>query len=99
MSKTQYASIKPIALAIDDLINSLGIKRKLQEYDAVVYWESAVGEQIAKVTRAIRILKGVLIISVKTSTWRNELTFRKREIIDKLNDAMGKEIVKDIKFQ
>jgi predicted nucleic acid-binding Zn ribbon protein len=99
MSKIQYASTKPIGIAIDQLVSSLGIKKKLQEYDAVIYWESIVGEQIAKVTRAVRILKGVLIVNVKTGTWRNELTFRKKEIIEKLNNVIGVEIVKDIKFQ
>jgi len=77
----------------------LGIEKKLQEYDAVVYWENAVGERIAQMTTATRILQGVLFVHVKTSTWRKELTLRKKEIIDKLNILIGIDIVKDIKFQ
>jgi hypothetical protein len=40
-----------------------------------------------------------LFVHVKTSTWRNELTLRKKEIIDKLNTVIGFDVVKDIKFQ
>ena len=99
MAKKPVASIKPIGLALDELVNSLGIKTKLHEYDAVLYWDSIVGEQIARMTTATRITKGVLFVSVKTSTWRNELTLRKKEIIDKLNTAIGISTIKDIKFQ
>jgi len=80
-------------------VNGLGIQKKLQEYDAVVYWENVVGERIAQMTTATRILQGVLFVHVKSSTWRNELTLRKKEIIDKLNSIIGIEAVKDIKFQ
>jgi predicted nucleic acid-binding Zn ribbon protein len=98
VSKTAQTSIKPIGSALDELVKGLGIQKKLQEYDAVVYWESVVGERIAQMTTATRILQGVLFVHVKTSTWRNELTFRKKEIIDKLNVVIGIDIVKDIKF-
>ena len=99
MSKTPHISLKPIGLAINELVNVLGIQKKLQEYDAVVYWEGVVGERIAQMTTATRIIQGVLFVHVKTSTWRNELTLRKKEIIDKLNNVIGIDIVKDIKFQ
>ena len=99
MSKTPQAPTKIIGSAIDELVNVLGIQKKLQEYDAVVYWESVVGERVAQMTTATRILQGVLFVHVKTSTWRNELTLRKKEIINKLNMTIGSNAVKDIKFQ
>ena len=99
MSKTLHTSIKTIGSALDELVKGLGIQKKLQEYDAVVYWEKVVGERIAQVATATRILQGVLFVHVKTSTWRNELTLRKKEIIDKLNVVIGINVVKDIKFQ
>jgi len=95
----QYASIKPIGSALDELTNNLGIKKKLQEYNAVVYWETVVGEQISKMTTANKISQGVLFVHVKTSTWRNELTLRKKEIVNKLNAVVGVDVVRDIKFQ
>ena len=98
MSKTQHRSIKSIDIAIDELVDNLGIKKKLREYDAIIYWDSVVGKQIAKMATATRITQGVLFVHVKTSTWRNELTLRKKEIIDKLNTVVGLDAVKDIKF-
>jgi predicted nucleic acid-binding Zn ribbon protein len=92
-------SIKTVGGALDELIGGLGIKSKLQEYDAVVSWEVVVGERIAQMTTAVKITQGILFVRVRTSTWRNELTMRKTQIKDKLNEYIGNETVKDIKFQ
>jgi predicted nucleic acid-binding Zn ribbon protein len=94
----QHRSIKPIGIALDELVNDLGIRKKLKEYDAIIHWDSVVGKQIAKMATATRITQGVLYVHVKTSTWRNELTLRKKEIIDRLNIVVGLNAVKDIKF-
>jgi predicted nucleic acid-binding Zn ribbon protein len=99
VSKTQQKSIKSIDIALNELVDNLGIKQKLKELNAVVYWDSIVGKQISCMTTATHIVKGVLFVNVKTSTWRNELTLRKKEIINKINSYTGNETVKDIKFR
>ncbi len=99
MKKKTASSTKQLRSAIEELVEHLGIKKKLLEYEAVTRWESIVGQQIARVTTATRIEKGVLFIKVKTSTWRNELVMRKQDIVVKLNGTIGGEVVKDIKFQ
>ena len=99
MSRTRQTATESIGTAIEGLVKSLGIQRTLQEYDAVVCWEEEVGERIARMTKATRIVQGTLFVHVRTSTWRNELTLRKKEIIERLNARIGTAVVKDIKFQ
>jgi predicted nucleic acid-binding Zn ribbon protein len=99
MKKRPASSGKPIGLALDELIQSLGIQPKLKEYEAVLQWETAVGEQIARVTTAMRITQGTLFVKVTTGVWRYELTLRKKEIVQRLNTMLGSEVVRDIKFQ
>ena len=69
------------------------------EQDAFVVWDEAVGERIAKIATPTRMLRGTLIVSVKSGAWRNELSMRKQEIVGRINELLGGEIVKDIKFQ
>lgn len=88
-----------MGLALDELINDLGIKSRLRECDAIECWEIVVGEHIAKMAMVTRISKGILYVKVNTSTLRNELVLRKRELITKLNTKVGECVVKDIKFQ
>ena len=90
---------KSVGDAIEELIAQLGIKKKLHEQDAFLVWDQAVGERIAKVATPTRMLRGTLIVSVKSGAWRNELSMRKPEIIRRINELLNGEVVKDIKFQ
>ncbi|MBM4167851.1 MAG: DUF721 domain-containing protein [Ignavibacteria bacterium] len=98
MNRRQRSHTKDIGTALSELVDQLGIKSRIQEYDAVVQWESIVGVQIAKVATATRIQKGVLVVRVTNGPWRQELSIRKSEIVQKLNAALGREVVKDIRF-
>jgi predicted nucleic acid-binding Zn ribbon protein len=98
--RTRPASrIKTLGDALDELIENLGIRKKLREQDVFEFWDKAVGERIAEVAKPTRISKGTLFVSVKSGAWRNELSMRREEIAARLNEIVNEEIVKDIKFQ
>jgi predicted nucleic acid-binding Zn ribbon protein len=98
--RTRPASrIKTLADALDELVENLGIRKKLREQDVFELWDKAVGERIAEVAKPTRILKGTLFVSVQSGAWRNELSMRRQEIVARLNEIVNEEIVKDIKFQ
>ena len=99
MRKRPASRIKSLGDALDELVESLGIKKKLREQDVYSLWDEAVGERIAKVAKPLRMVRGTLIVSVKTGAWRNELSMRKQEIVGRLNQILAEEIVRDIKFQ
>ena len=101
MSKQRQAASRTKSLgdALDELIESFGIRGKLREQGIFDVWEKAVGEKIASAATPIRIVRGTLIVSVKSGVWRNELNLRKTEILSRLNEAMEGDVVKEIKFQ
>ncbi len=99
MQKRPSSRIRDIGSSIEELVDGLGIRQRITEYEAVLQWPSIVGDHIGKAAHAVKIVKGVLIVKVNSSTWRNELSLRKKEIVDMLNQALGAEIVKDIRFQ
>ena len=45
------------------------------------------------------INKGTLFVEVSNSTWRQELQFQKKDIIEKLNKEIKEKIVREIKFK
>ena len=90
---------KSLGDALDELVETLGIRKKLREQDVFSLWNEAVGERIAQVAAPTRMVRGTLFVSVQSATWRNELSMRKREIMDRLNGILTEEIVRDIKFQ
>jgi predicted nucleic acid-binding Zn ribbon protein len=80
------------------LFQDLGIDKAIQQNMAVSRWAEIVGERIAQISEAERIENGVLIVKVSSPVWRNELVFMKSNLINSVNEALAKTVVKDIKF-
>jgi predicted nucleic acid-binding Zn ribbon protein len=62
-------------------------------------WDNAVGETISKNTRPEAFKGKLLLVNVTSSTWIHHLQFNKKTIIKKINDALGKKLVEEIKFK
>lgn len=98
LSSMKKSNAEPVGKLLGVLLDELGLGKKLKQYEAVRVWQDVVGEKIARVAIPTKIINGTLIVKVEKSTWRNELSLLKREIITKINTALKEEIVKDIKF-
>ena len=65
------------------------LKQRVTEATSLSRWNEAVGSQIAKHSRAIRVQEGVLWVEVDHPIWKSELHYRKRQILDLLNINTG----------
>mgnify|MGYP002885572449 FL=1 len=79
-------------------INEAGIKKAIDQEEAVLLWGDVVGKNISKVTAATKVDKGTLIVKTDSATWRQELHMQKKEIINKINKKIGSIAIKDIRF-
>jgi predicted nucleic acid-binding Zn ribbon protein len=84
---------------IKNLFSDSPIKHKLEEAEVLAKWELAVGESIARHTKAYYLKNGILYVKVNHPTWRQELFYRKHDLLKKLHRYVSKDIVKDIKFK
>lgn len=89
---------RPMGKILEELIDTLGIRKKLAESKVCMIWNDVVGKKLSSVTSVGFLRRGKLYIHVKTPSWRNELIFLKRAIIKRLNENAGDEVVKDIIF-
>ncbi len=62
-------------------------------------WESIVGGSVADNTRPAAFKGKLLIVHVSGSVWTHHLQFLKKDIINRINQALGKNLVDDIKFR
>ena len=90
--------MKHLKKAIEEAIDSAGIKSALSQEAAVVLWGSVVGETVSSVTKAERVESGVLTVKVETAVWRQELHMQKEEIINKVNKKIGTRAIREIRF-
>lgn len=91
-------SMERINRILDSVVKNLGLGKKLDEGKAITVWERAVGRDIAEQTRPIKVQGSKLFVEVFSSSWKNELTFLKTDIIRKLNAMTGKIVLDDIIF-
>lgn len=62
-------------------------------------WNNVVGEAVANNSKPAGFKGKILIVYVSSSVWLQELQYYKKDMITKINDALGKELVEDIKFR
>jgi predicted nucleic acid-binding Zn ribbon protein len=62
-------------------------------------WDSIVGEVISKNAKPAAFKGRILLVYVTSSTWVHQLQFLKAEMIAKLNGALGKSLIDDLKFK
>jgi predicted nucleic acid-binding Zn ribbon protein len=84
--------------AIQGSIKKLGLTAKFQEQRALSLWPEIVGEQVAGVTEAYQIKHGELLVSVQHATWQYHLMFERDNYRKQLNDVLGSEVVRLIRF-
>ena len=62
-------------------------------------WDETMGVTISENARPAAFKGQLLVVQVTNSPWMQQLQFLKKDIIQKLNAALGKELVQDIKFK
>ena len=93
MRRSEFQSL---GSAIKDYLKEEKIDGKLAELEAVNMWEEIIGKQISRATSSIYIKEGVLYVHLKSSIVRNELFMMRNEIIQAINQRIGRRVVKAI---
>lgn len=90
---------KPLKDLVNQMLRAYGLGTKLDEMSLVKSWEKVVGQMIAKHTSDIFFKEGKLYIELDSAPLRQELSYAKSKLIDKLNEEAGKKMVNEIIFR
>lgn len=88
----------PVSEIVPKVIKSIGLKKKADEIQVLLDWNSIVGAEISKKTKPAGVKRGVLNVLVESSAWMNELQLMKPEIMAKIENRFGRNRIRDIKF-
>ena len=73
---------------INSILNSFlyqkGYSPTLNNLDLVLNWNEIVGDEIGLASKCLGVSNKILFITVKSSSWRQEISFLKKEIIRKI---------------
>ena len=81
---------------IRKLMKNPKLSGKLDELDSLAIWDDIMGEALIKYIIDRKIYKGILYVKLKSAPMRNELSYKKTEILEKINKRLGKKFLKDI---
>ena len=81
---------------IRKLMKNPKLAGKLDELDALAIWDDLIGDALIKYIVSQKIYKGILHVKLKSAVMRNELSYKKTELQQKINKQLGKPFLKDI---
>lgn len=84
---------------IKDLISNSKIGREINKYNLFNHWQEIVGEEISKKSKPTRLKRGILFVSVSSSTWANELSLMSDQLVGKINSFLKEKVVNEIRFR
>ena len=82
--------------AIQKFLEQSRIKGSIQALQIEDMWEEIMGKTIAKYTEEIRIINDTLFITTHVGPLKQELIFQKEKIKLRVNEALGKNVIKEI---
>jgi predicted nucleic acid-binding Zn ribbon protein len=90
---------KKIRDVLAQLITARGYGRLQADGEIQAAWQTAVGDSLARFTRAGRIRRGQLEVTVSTSTVMQELTFEKQRILAALRAEIPHVRIRELRFR
>ncbi len=89
---------KSLGSALAELLSDLGLESNIKRHEVIARWPEIAGQQVAAVSKAVRIEDQTLFVQVASATWRNELFYLKETILQQISRDVGTGIVQEIRF-
>jgi hypothetical protein len=85
-----------LAEAVQQFLNQSKLKGSMQAFQIEDAWEKIMGKTIARYTDKIQINGNTLYISTSVAPLKQELLYQKEKIIERVNEALGEKVVKEV---
>lgn len=88
----------PMSELADKALKDLAGREREPLLEVLAVWDVVVGERIAKVARPVRFSRGVVTVSVESPVWSQQLAMMAPSIVSALNEEIGKDTVRELRF-
>lgn len=75
-----------------------GLESPYNEYKLISSWEEVMGQGIARFTGDMFIRNQTLVVKLTSPVIKNELMMSRQQIVRRLNEKVGANVITDIKF-
>ena len=91
--------LKDLKTILGTMLRTMDSPQQREQFRVWDIWEGVVGPQIAGKTRPEALRNGVLVVSVTSSVWMQELSFMKQKILDRINQTLAPGTIREIRFK
>ncbi len=81
---------------LETALARLGLDRSLDDYRIWQAWDEVVGRVIARNAQPVRLDGKRLVVTVRNSSWLQELSMLQGDLVARLNEWMEREVVRDL---
>lgn len=89
---------KLVSTIIDEALGDNGLTTTFNEHRIAHLWAEIVGPGVNRYTFKRYVSNGVLHVYITSSALKQELSFQRKPLVDRLNNAVGTRVITDIKF-
>lgn len=75
-----------------------GLESPLNEFRVLGAWHEVAGEQVSKYTQETFIRNQTLYVRLSSPALKSDLTMRRKELVQQLNEEVGAYVLADIAF-
>ena len=93
-------SSRPASVVVQNVLAELRMDRRRGEAEILKVWNFLIDPVVTAHAQPVGIAKGTVFVDVDSSVWLDEIVrFRRKEILERLQHAFGKEMVGKISFR
>jgi predicted nucleic acid-binding Zn ribbon protein len=82
--------------ALKKFLNQSQLKGSIQALQIEEIWEQIMGKTVARYTDKIQIHGHTLYVNTAVAPLRQELIYQKDKIIQRVNEALGENVIKEV---
>ena len=98
MADREIHKARPIGELLADFIHGSELEQPLLERKIVALWPMVLGVTVAQMTGEVEVKNGVLYVHVYSAALRSQLFDIRHDLVRKLNEAAGANVLKDIRL-
>lgn len=84
---------------MQQFLNQSRIKGDIQALQIDEVWEKIMGKTIARYTDKLQIFGDKLVVTTTVAPLKQELIYQKDKIIQRVNEALGQKVIKEVIIQ
>ena len=93
-----YSNEHTLQDLLKQVYKKLDMEDTVNEIEVIRCYKLIVGDLISRLTWSVKFKDGVLTAQLASAALRQELFYRRNSLVEKINESLGRNVVREIRF-